>query len=59
MLSAKEIEEKLQQAADRLQQVNKAAKDQAARQSSEPADIAQANLGDAIPAPAATIQTQR
>lgn len=59
MKTAQEIEAELGQAADRMRLVSKAAKDQAARQSGEPVDVATPNLGDTIPAPGATIQTQR
>lgn len=46
-----EIEEQLSQAATRMREVSKAAKDQANRGGEEPTDVPQAPLGDAIDAP--------
>ena len=50
MHTAAEIEELLGQAADHMREVSKAAKDQAARDIGEPADVPTPPLGDTIPA---------
>lgn len=59
MQTAQEIEDQLAEAATRMRTVNKAAIDRAAKTGAEPTDVAQPNLGDAIAATPATIQTQR
>lgn len=48
MHSGAHIQEQLAEAAKRLREISKAAKDQAARDTGEPADVPQPPLGDVI-----------
>ena len=59
MQTQAEIEEQLGQAADRMRQVSKAAKDQEAKASQEPADAPLPDLGQPVTAPGAVIKTER
>lgn len=58
MHTGEEIEEQLRRAAAHLRTISKAAKDQAARQTSEPTDVPQPPLGDTVNAPGPTIKPQ-
>ncbi len=55
MQTAKEIEAKLAEAAQRFREVTAAAKDIAAKATPEPAVLARTPIGNPIAAPAATI----
>ena len=59
MQTKAEIEEQLGQAAMRMRQVSKAAKDQAAAKASEPAELPRSDLGQTQGAPGPVIQPQR
>jgi len=57
--TAAEIEAQLSKAAQRMREVSKAAKDQAARDTGEPSDVPQPPLGDAVPATSPQGKPQR
>jgi len=59
MKTLQEIELELGEAAKRMTRVNKAAKDQSALTSAEPADIPRPNLGEPQAAPLPVVKPER